>query len=294
MRALLQHLGQRLLIDDRPARRVDEVGGRLHQREPLGIHQMARLVGQRAIHRQHVGCAEHVFELDQLDPQLAATCLVGIRIMGDELHVERLGQAEQLGADIADAERAQGAADQAEPMCWARRLKPSGPSRVRRSLIVSLPVSASISAMIDTATGRRTPSGVMTSGIPASGQGIDVDIVIADAEAGDHGEAAVGMDAVGGEARGQQDQCVEIGELVGTQAVGRLEIAASRRRAPRSTARDRSPGRSATRRLLRKSPESATRNCQPLPLTAFRNRRGHLREPLPAHRAAPRHRRNSR
>ena len=40
-------------------------------------------------------------------------------------------------------------------------------SRVRRSFTSSLPVSASISVITETATGRRTPSGVMTSAMPA-------------------------------------------------------------------------------------------------------------------------------
>ena len=39
---------------------------------------------------------------------------IGIGIVGDEAHVERLGHAEHLGADIADAERAERAADQAD------------------------------------------------------------------------------------------------------------------------------------------------------------------------------------
>jgi hypothetical protein len=33
-----------------------------------------------------------------------------------------------------------------------------------------LPLSASMKVMIDTATGRRTPSGVMTAAMPASSQ----------------------------------------------------------------------------------------------------------------------------
>ena len=40
-------------------------------------------------------------------PSSAATCLVGIGVVGDEVHVERLRQAEHFGADIADAERAE-------------------------------------------------------------------------------------------------------------------------------------------------------------------------------------------
>ena len=53
-------------------------------------------------------------------------------------------------------------------MCAERSANPSAARRVSRSLTGSLPSSASISVMTDTATGRRTPSGVMTTAIPAS------------------------------------------------------------------------------------------------------------------------------
>ena len=91
--------------------------------------------------------------------------------MGDEAHVEGLGEAEQLGADIADADRAERPADQARRPC-ARRVwrSPRRPARVSWSLTISLPVSASIKVMMETATGRRTPSGVMTSAMPAAVQ----------------------------------------------------------------------------------------------------------------------------
>ena len=130
-------------------------------------------------------------------PSSAATALSAIGIVGDELHVEGLRQAEQLGADIADAERAERPADQADAhmvgRAWPSRPGPRGSSR---SLISSLPVSASMKVMIETATGRRTPSGVITSAMPASVQAGDVDVVVADAEAGHDGEPAVRMDAL--------------------------------------------------------------------------------------------------
>ena len=74
-------------------------------------------------------------------------------------------------------------------------------------------MSASMKVMIDTATGRRTPSGVMTSAMPAAVQAGDVDIVVADAEARDDGEPAVRMDAARIEAGRQQDQRVEVGKV---------------------------------------------------------------------------------
>ena len=78
--------------------------------------------------------------------------------------------------------------------------------------------------MIETATGRRTPSGVMTSGDAGLGAGRHVDIVVADAEARHHGEASVGMDALAREARHQQDQRVEVGDLVGAHRIGGIDV----------------------------------------------------------------------
>ena len=81
-----------------------------------------------------------------------------------------------------------------------------------------------MSVMIETATGRRTPSGVITSAMPASGAGVHVDRVVADAETRHDGKPAVGRNAVLREALGQQDERIEIGELLGSNRVHGLEI----------------------------------------------------------------------
>ena len=78
--------------------------------------------------------------------------------------------------------------------------------------------------MIETATGLRTPSGVMTSAIPACRAGLHIDRVVADAEAGDDGEPAVRVDAVLCEAMRKKNQRIEIRELVGLHRIARLEI----------------------------------------------------------------------
>ena len=54
------------------------------------------------------------------------------------------------------------------PMYSLRLAQPSGPCRVMRSLANTLPESASMKVMIATATGRRTPSGVITRAQPWS------------------------------------------------------------------------------------------------------------------------------
>ena len=63
---------------------VDEIGRRLHQREPLGVDDVVGLRRQRAADRQHVGAAEDLLQPDQLDAELRRDGLVGEGVVGDE------------------------------------------------------------------------------------------------------------------------------------------------------------------------------------------------------------------
>ena len=81
-----------------------------------------------------------------------------------------------------------------------------------------------MNVMIETATGLRTPSGVMTSAIPARVHRLHIDRVVADAEAGDDGEAAIWVDAVFCKAVREKNQCIEIRELVGLHRIAWLKI----------------------------------------------------------------------
>src|SRR4029077_1959406 len=99
---------------DRPARRVDEVGGWFHQRQAFSVHEVTGLWRERAADIHDVGAAEHLLEADQLHVELGRNLAVRIGIMGYELHPERLQQAEQLGADIADPDRAECTPDEAD------------------------------------------------------------------------------------------------------------------------------------------------------------------------------------
>lgn len=62
--ALGERLVQRRLVDDRSARRVDEVGGRLHERETRLVEKAARLLGERDVHGHDVGAGEELVEPD--------------------------------------------------------------------------------------------------------------------------------------------------------------------------------------------------------------------------------------
>src|SRR5229473_5144913 len=89
-----QNVRERLLIDNWSARGIDEKGGLLHQSKAVSIHELKGLGRQRAVHRNDVGAGEDVVETNEFDSEPGRQ--LGIRkwIMGDECHVERLGEAE--------------------------------------------------------------------------------------------------------------------------------------------------------------------------------------------------------
>src|SRR5579863_4774851 len=57
---VLQHADQSLLVDDWPARRIDQPRRRLHSRQLRGTYQAARSVAQYHMDRQDVGLLEQL------------------------------------------------------------------------------------------------------------------------------------------------------------------------------------------------------------------------------------------
>jgi hypothetical protein len=89
-----QNVRERLLINDWSARSIDEKGGLLHQSEAAGIHEVAGLGGQRTVHGNDVGASEDVVKTNEFDSERGSHVSVHEWIMGNETHVERLGEAE--------------------------------------------------------------------------------------------------------------------------------------------------------------------------------------------------------
>ena len=82
---------------------------------------------------------------DELDAELGRDRLVGEGIVGDELHVEGLGQAEQSRRRYCRCRASRSVRPTRPTPMWSERLaKPAAASRVSRSLTISLPVSASM------------------------------------------------------------------------------------------------------------------------------------------------------
>ena len=144
--------------------------------------------------------------------------------MGDELHPERLQQAEQLGADIADADRAECAPDEAD----AHMLAPPGKAcrTLARQSVLDHQLAGERQHQRDDGHSHRPADAIRRDDEGDAGLGASLDIhgVVADAEAGHHGEPSIGMDALLREAMREEDQGVEIGELVRPDRVRGLEI----------------------------------------------------------------------
>ena len=214
---------ERFLVDDRAARSVDQVSRGLHQREPLRIDDVAGLRRQRTAHRQHVRAAEQILQPDKFNAEFSSDGPVGEWVMGDEFHVERLRHAEDLSADITDAERPQ-------------RTPNKSNTHMLRALVESVRSLASQRVLGEQFAGQRQHEGDDThsnrpshavgrddQSDPGIRAGLDVDGVVADAEAGNDSETTASRNARRLEAMCKQDQRVEILKLFGTQRVVRFQ-----------------------------------------------------------------------
>ena len=86
---------ERLLVHDSAARRVDQAGAVAEKRQPAGVEQAARLVGQRQVQADGIGLGEQLVEL--------APTYVGARSrVAEHPHVERRGALRDGSADPAE------------------------------------------------------------------------------------------------------------------------------------------------------------------------------------------------
>ena len=85
--ARADRLGQRVLVDERAARGVDEPRAVPHQRDRVAVDQAARLVGERRVQRHEVGRGEQLLErLRLLDAELAEPLAPDEGVVRDDVH----------------------------------------------------------------------------------------------------------------------------------------------------------------------------------------------------------------
>jgi hypothetical protein len=107
-----EHLVERVLVGQRGARGVHEVGGGLHEREPLARHEVLRLRRHGRVQRDEVGLAQQVVERAHLHPGRRR---VDVRIVGEDAGLEREEARRDLASDRAEPDEADRAAAELDP-----------------------------------------------------------------------------------------------------------------------------------------------------------------------------------
>src|ERR1700743_1302621 len=92
---------QRLFVDKRPTRRVDEYSGRFHRSQFGSANVVMRLGQKRQVQRQVVGFTQQGRLVDKSRVVLAFELRVGTRVRINDVHVECLGLARKPGTDPA-------------------------------------------------------------------------------------------------------------------------------------------------------------------------------------------------
>ena len=87
--ALAHGVGERLLVDDPAAGRVDEDEVRLDQAQLLLTDEPERLGRLRQVDADHVRLAEHVLEAHQPHPELRRPLRRDVGVVGDDVRAER-------------------------------------------------------------------------------------------------------------------------------------------------------------------------------------------------------------
>ena len=128
--AFRQGAHQGRLVDDRPARDVDEIGIVLHLPQLGRTDQPPRLGRQHAVDRDEIGAFEERVEGDQAHPVVGGRPGRDVGVVGDERHGEAGGAARHGAADGAEADQAEGLAGEIDAADLGRRPDPAvGPGR---------------------------------------------------------------------------------------------------------------------------------------------------------------------
>ncbi len=182
----------------------------LHQRELAPPDQMARLRRERGVQRDDVGFAQQLVQGHELDAGGGGERPIGDRIGGQQPHLERGRPPRHRLADPAEPDDPQAAAP--EPRMEAAAPAPGGDPGVVRQKLDREPDREREGvvghALVVGAEGH-------CHGHAMAGRGVDVDPVVADAEAGDHpqpgrrGEHPLGVRLATGNGRERARQALD-------------------------------------------------------------------------------------
>jgi hypothetical protein len=111
--AAAQGLDQRGLVDEGAARRVDEEGPQLHAPELGRADEPARRFAEHEVNRDDVGRGQELVLFDATGRGLGRALVGEVGAPGEDVHAEGGADAGDPGAELAEAEHAEGLAVQA-------------------------------------------------------------------------------------------------------------------------------------------------------------------------------------
>ena len=213
-------LDERLLVDERAARRVDEPRAVAHPRDRIAVDEAAGLVGEGGVERHDVRGAEQLVErLDLLDAQVAEPVAPDERVVGDDVHRQPERAPRDLLSDPPEADHAERLPGQLDSAV-ARAL----PATLLQGRMRLRDVAGERDDQPDRLLRRRHDRrlGRVRDDDPATCRGVHVHVVDADAGTADDLQPRPTLDDVAGQLRRRPD---DDGVVAGDDLVERrLEV----------------------------------------------------------------------
>src|SRR5215469_16428289 len=100
--ATLQSFAKGRLVDQCPACAIDQSGARLHLSEPLGINEMTRLLGQRAMEAHVIGSRQQRIKGDGFRVSLHDDLRRHEWVIGEDVYFEPEAQSGEDAANGAE------------------------------------------------------------------------------------------------------------------------------------------------------------------------------------------------
>ena len=110
--ARIERRGQRVLVDHLAPAGVDQVAVGSHPAQRGRADQVPGAVGQRHVHGQVVGLAEHLVQVAEPDAERPGDLGTDVRVAGHHLHLQASGPSGEGTGDPAEADQAERAARQ--------------------------------------------------------------------------------------------------------------------------------------------------------------------------------------
>ncbi len=189
--AALERLERGRLVENAAAGAVDDDHAVFHLVVVLSGNHAARFVVERRVGGDDVGVAQDLFQFHELDTQILAALLGDVGVVGDDVHLEGLGASRHPAADLAQPDDAQGLAlefiaGEGSALPFAALEAVVGHGNIAAE--AEQDRHGVLGGRVDVAEGSVDDNDALLAGV------LDVDVVDADAGAGDDLQALAGVD----------------------------------------------------------------------------------------------------